>query len=149
MVLAKPSDWYKLAGLCTISSVIGGFLGYAIGYFAMDTVGQWLLGLMGLNEKFESLKPWIAEYGVWLIVLKGMTPIPYKLITITAGAFKFDLLLFTVASIVARGMRFYLSAILLWRFGEPVRQFIEKRLALVTSAVAFLLVGGFLALKLL
>ncbi len=149
MVLAQPKNWYKLAGLCTLASVVGGFFGYAIGYFAMDTIGQWLLGALGLLDKFEALKPWIAQYGVWLILIKGMTPIPYKLITITAGAFHFDLLQFTLASIVARGVRFFLSAALLWRFGEPIRLFIEKRLALVTSAIAILLVGGFAAVKLL
>jgi len=149
MVLACPRDWFKLAGLCTLASVVGGFFGYAIGYLAMDSIGQWLLGMLGLMDKFESLKPWVAEYGVWLILIKGMTPIPYKLITITAGAFHFDLLSFALASVVARGMRFFLSAILLWRFGEHVRTFIEKRLTLVTTAIAVLLVGGFLAVKLL
>lgn len=149
MVLANPAAWYRLAGLCTLSSVVGGFLGYAIGYLAMDSVGQWMLSTMGLTDKFESLKPWIEEYGVWLILIKGMTPIPYKLITISAGAFHFNLLTFALASVVARGMRFYLSALLLWRFGEPMRLFIEKRLALVTTGVAVLLIGGFMALKLL
>ena len=124
-------------------------MGYAIGFWAMDTVGHALLGALGLLDKFESLKPFIAQYGVWLIVVKGMTPIPYKLITISAGAFHFDLLLFAIASVVARGIRFFMVALLLWRFGEPMRQFIEKRLMLVTSSIALLLVGGFVALKFL
>ncbi len=149
MVLATPAAWYRLAALCTLASVAGGFLGYAIGYLAMDTIGQWLFGSLGLLDKFEALKPWIAQYGVWLILIKGMTPIPYKLITISAGAFHFDLLSFALASVAARGVRFFLSAFLLWRFGAPVRQFIEKRLVLVTSGIAILLVGGFAALKLL
>lgn len=149
MVLATPAAWFRLAGLCTLASVAGGFLGYAIGYLAMDSIGQWVLGALGLLDKFEALKPWIAQYGVWLILIKGMTPIPYKLITISAGAFHFDLLSFALASVAARGVRFYLSAFLLWRFGAPMRQFIEKRLALVTTGVALLLVGGFAALKLL
>ena len=149
MVLANPKDWFKVAGLCTLASVLGGFLGYAIGFWAMDSIGQGLLAALGLVGKFEALKPFIAQYGVWLILIKGMTPIPYKLITISAGAFHFDLLLFTVASVLARGMRFFLLAALLWRFGESMRSFIEKRLMLVTSGIAVLLVGGFAALKLL
>lgn len=149
MVLARPGEWWRLAGLCTLASVIGGFVGYAIGFWAMDTIGQVLLGMLGLMGKFEALKPFVAQYGVWLILVKGMTPIPYKLITISAGAFHFDLLLFALASVAARGMRFFLLAALLWRFGESMRQFIEKRLMLVTSAIAVLVVGGFVALKFL
>lgn len=149
MILAKPRDWFRLATVCTLASVLGGFLGYAIGAFAMDTIGQWLLGHLGLLAKFDAMKPWVDKYGVWLILVKGMTPIPYKLITITAGAFHFDLLTFAFASVVARGMRFYLAALLLWRFGEPIRAFIETRLVLVTSAMAVLLVGGVVALKFL
>ena len=149
MVLANPKDWYRLAGLCTLASVIGGFLGYAIGFWTMVTLGQTLLGALGLAAKFEALRPFIDQYGVWLIVIKGMTPIPYKLITISAGAFHFDLLQFALASVAARGLRFFLVAALLWRCGDAMRQFIEKRLTLVTSAIAILLVGGFAALKLL
>ena len=149
MILANPSAWARLAGLCTASSVLGGFLGYAIGYLAMDSIGHWLFGMLGLLEKFEALRPWVDQYGVWLILIKGMTPIPYKLITISAGAFHFDLVSFAAASVVARGMRFYMVALLLWRFGEPMRQFIERRLTLVTTGAALLLVGGFAALKLL
>ena len=149
MVLANPKEWFKLAGLCTLASVLGGFLGYAIGFWAMDTIGQSLLAALGLAGKFAALKPVIDQYGVWLIVIKGMTPIPYKLITISAGAFHFNLLLFAMASVAARGMRFFLLALLLWRFGEPMRRFVEQRLMLVTSGIAILLVGGFVALKLL
>lgn len=149
MILAKPQAWFRLATLCTLASVVGGFLGYAIGAFAMDTIGHWLLTTLGLVQKFESLKPWIDQYGVWLILIKGMTPIPYKLITITAGAFHFNLMTFAFASVIARGMRFYVLALLLWRFGPPIRTFIETRLVLVTTGIAVLLVGGFMALKLL
>jgi membrane protein YqaA with SNARE-associated domain len=147
MVLAAPTRWFSLALVCTVSSVVGGYLGYAIGYFAMDTIGVKILGTLHLLEKFEALKPTVDEWGVWVIIVKGATPIPYKLITIAAGAFHFDLTKFTFASIVSRGIRFFLEAALLWRFGAPIRAFIEKRLTLVMMAGVFLIVSGFLLLR--
>lgn len=149
MVLAAPSRWLRLALVCTVSSVIGGYFGYAIGYFAMDTVGAWILGVFHLAEKFQAMKPLVDQYGAWVIIVKGATPIPYKLITITAGAFHFDLVKFTFASMVARGMRFVLVAALLWKFGPPIRDFVEKRLKLVTTAFVVLLIGGVAVLKFL
>lgn len=149
MVLAAPTRWFRIALICTISSVIGGYLGYAIGYFLMDSVGQMILGAFHLTEKFQAFKPLVDEYGVWVILIKGMTPIPYKLITIAAGAFDFDLASFTFASIVSRGMRFFMVAALLWKFGPPIRLFVERRLKLVTTALVVLLLAGFAAIKLL
>jgi membrane protein YqaA with SNARE-associated domain len=149
MVLAAPTRWLRLALVCTVASVVGGYFGYAIGYFAMDTVGKAILDAFHLGDKFLALKPIIDEWGVWFIIVKGMTPIPYKLITITAGAFDFDLLKFTIASVIARSMRFVLVAALLWRFGEPIRVFVERRLKLVTTAFVIALVGGFFVLRLL
>lgn len=149
MVMAAPSRWLRIATVATVASVIGGYLGYAIGYLAMDSVGFAILDALHLHEGFDRLKPVIDEYGVWFILIKGMTPIPYKLITISAGAFHFDLAKFTFASVIARGLRFFLVAALLWRFGEPIRDFVEKRLKLVTTAFVVLLVGGFAALKFL
>jgi len=149
MVIAAPGRWWRIALICTVSSVIGGFLGYAIGHFAMDSIGMSILGVFHLQDKFLALKPIIDEWGVWFIIIKGMTPIPYKLVTITAGAFDFDLLKFTLASIVARGIRFFMVAALLWKFGPPVRTFVETRLKLVTTLFLVVLVGGFLAVKLL
>lgn len=149
MVLAAPSRWLFLAMVCTLSSVVGGYFGYAIGYFAMDSIGMIILGALHLTEKFHAFKPLVDEYGVWVILIKGMTPIPYKLITISAGAFHFDLLSFSFASVVSRGMRFLMVAALLWKFGPPVRVFVESRLKLVTTAFVVLLVGGFFAVKLL
>ena len=148
MVLATPSRWWRIALTSTIASVIGGYLGYAIGYFAMDSVGMAILGAFHLQDKFLTLKPIIDEWGVWFIIIKGMTPIPYKLVTITAGAFDFDLVKFTFASIIARGMRFFLVSALLWRFGPPIRHFVETRLTLVTTLFLVALVGGILAVKL-
>ncbi len=149
MVLAAPARGLRIALICTLASVIGGFLGYGIGALAMDTVGQAILNAFHLADKFEAMRPLVDQYGVWVILVKGMTPIPYKLITITAGAFHFDLVKFTLASIVARGMRFFLVTLLLMRFGTPIRAFVETRLKLVTTAFVVLLIGGVLALKLL
>ena len=149
MILAAPSRWFRIALTCTLASVVGGFFGYAIGALAMDTVGHAILAAFHLSDKFEAMRPLVEQYGVWVILVKGMTPIPYKLITITAGAFHFDLVKFTLASIAARGMRFFVVAVLLWKFGEPIRGFVETRLKLVTTAFVLLLVGGFVALKVL
>lgn len=149
LVLAAPSRWWRVALVCTIASVAGGFLGYAIGYFAMDAVGMPILALFHLTEKFEAMRPMVDQYGAWVIIVKGATPIPYKLITITAGAFHFDLAQFAGASLIARAMRFFLVAALLWRFGPPIRDFVERRLTLVTSVTVALIVAGFLAIKLL
>ncbi len=147
MVLAAPSRWFYLATMCTLSSVAGGYLGYAIGHYAMEAVGYPILGAFHLVEKFQDFKPLVDEYGAWVIVVKGATPIPYKLITIAAGAFDFDLLQFTFASIVARGMRFYLVAILLYRFGPSVQKFVEKRLKLVMLSLIVLALVLYFALR--
>ena len=147
MVIAAPSRWWRIALACTVASVIGGYLGYAIGFFAMDSVGMTILAAFHLQDKFLALKPIIDEWGVWFIIIKGMTPIPYKLVTITAGAFHFDLTRFTFASIIARGMRFFMVAALLWKFGPSIRGFVETRLKLVTTLFVAALVGGFLAVR--
>lgn len=149
MVLAAPGRWLLIAMVCTVSSVLGGFLGYAIGYFAMDTLGMPILAALSLTEKFHAMKPLVDQYGAWVIIIKGMTPIPYKLVTITAGAFHFDLPTFSMASVLSRGMRFLMVAALLWRFGPPIRDFVERRLKLVTTVFVVLLVGGFMAVRLL
>lgn len=149
LVLATPSRWWRIALVCTVASVAGGYLGYAIGYFFMDTIGVAILNLFHLTEKFEAFRPLVDQYGAWVIIVKGATPIPYKLITIAAGAFHFDLAQFTFASIVARAMRFFLVAALLWKFGPPIRDFVEKRLTLVMTVTVVLIVAGFLAVKLL
>lgn len=149
LVLAAPSRWWRIALVCTLASVTGGYLGYAIGYFFMDTIGVAILNLFHLNEKFEAFRPLVDQYGAWVIIVKGATPIPYKLITIAAGAFHFDLTQFTFASFVARAMRFFLVAALLWKFGPPIRDFVEKRLTLVMTVTVVLIVAGFLVVKLL
>ena len=147
MILATPQRAFRLAAVCTGASVLGGMLGYAIGYFAFDALGEPVLRFYGAMDRYYELQASFNEWGVWIIVLKGMTPIPYKLITIASGAFKFDLVAFVLASIVSRSLRFFLVAALLWRFGAPIREFIERRLLLVTSAFVAILVGGFLLVR--
>lgn len=147
MVLAAPRRAWLIAGVCTLASVAGGYLGYAIGYFAFDAIGQRVLEFYHAMDKYQALKSSFAEWGAWIIVLKGMTPIPYKLITIASGALKFNLVAFTLASLISRSLRFFLVAALLRRFGEPIRAFIERRLMLVTTLFAIALVGGFVALR--
>jgi membrane protein YqaA with SNARE-associated domain len=145
MVIAQRAKAWLIAGVCTVASVAGGFLGYAIGYYLFETVGQWLINLYGLQEAAAQFQAQFAEYGLWIILIKGLTPIPYKLVTIASGAAHFDLLTFAAASIVTRGARFYLVATLLYFFGEPIRHFIEKHLTLVTTAALVLIVSGFVA----
>jgi membrane protein YqaA with SNARE-associated domain len=147
MILARPRRAFLLAALCTGASVLGGFLGYAIGYFLFDAIGRPILQFYHAMDRYDALKAAFAQWGAWIIVLKGLTPIPYKLVTIASGVVQFPLLAFALASLVSRSLRFFLLAALLWRFGEPVRDFIERRLMLVTSLFAAALVGGFVALR--
>jgi membrane protein YqaA with SNARE-associated domain len=147
MILAQPRRAWLIAAVCTITSVAGGYVGYAIGFFLFDAVGLPVLEFYHMMDKYEAFKSAFAEWGAWIIVIKGLTPIPFKLVTIASGAAQFDLLTFTVASLVSRSLRFFLLAALLRRFGEPIRDFIERRLMLVTSMIAAALVGGFMVLR--
>jgi membrane protein YqaA with SNARE-associated domain len=147
MTLAQPKRAWRYAGVCTLASVLGGLVGYAIGYFLLASVGRPILQFYGVMEQYHELKTLFDQWGVWIILIKGMTPIPYKLVTITAGALNFALAPFILASIVSRSMRFFLVAALLWKFGEPVRVFIEKRLELVTSGFLAILVAGFFLIR--
>ena len=149
IILANRQRAFVIAAICTAASVLGGWLGYAIGYFLFETLGRQILEFYHAMKHYDEFKAGFDQWGLWIIIVKGMTPIPYKLVTIASGAFKFNLLWFTFASVVSRSMRFFLLAALLWRFGEPIRDFIERRLTLLTTAFVVLLVGGFLALKLL
>ncbi|ACI98434.1 YqaA family protein [Rhodospirillum centenum] len=149
LVLACRERAFLLAGVCTLASVVGGYFGYAIGYFLFDGVGRHVFDAYGLMPAYEGLKGYFDQYGAWVIMIKGMTPIPYKLLTIASGALHFDLLEFTTASIISRSVRFFLVAALLWKFGEPIRAFVETRLTLVTTLFVILLVGGFLAVALI
>jgi membrane protein YqaA with SNARE-associated domain len=147
MVLADRRRAWWIATVCTIASVLGGFLGYAIGYELFDTVGQRILEFYGAMDRYAAVKDTFDRWGAWFIIVKGMTPIPYKIVTIFSGAVHFDLLQFTVSSLISRSIRFFLLAALLWQFGEPIRDFIERRLTFVTTVFAAFLVGGFLIVR--
>jgi membrane protein YqaA with SNARE-associated domain len=149
MALARPRSAWRFAAICTVASVTGGALGYLIGFAVFDQVAQPILRLYGYGPAYAAFQAKFQEYGLWIILIKGMTPIPYKIVTIAAGAARFDLALFMITSIFTRGARFFLVATLLHFFGDAVRDFIERRLTLVTSALAVGVVGGFLALKFL
>jgi len=147
MILARPRQAWRLAALCTLASVAGGMVGYAIGYFLFDAIGRPVLEFYHAMDRYDALKAGFAEWGVWIIIIKGMTPIPYKLVTIASGVAHFDLASFIGASIISRSLRFFLLAALLWWFGDAARNFIERRLTLVTTLFAVALVGGFVALR--
>jgi membrane protein YqaA with SNARE-associated domain len=149
MSLARPQRAWAFATLCTATSVAGGLFGYGIGAYLYDSVGQWLIHLYGYGDKVEAFRQAYAQYGSWIILLKGLTPIPYKIVTITSGFAGFNIALFVVCSIVARGTRFYLTAFLLNRYGMRARAIIEERLGLwVTVTVCVLVIGVIAALYL-
>lgn len=147
MVLAQRSKAFLIATVCTVASVIGGMFGYAIGYFLFETIGAWVISLYHLEGAMETFRAEFAQYGTWIILVKGLTPIPYKLVTIASGVAHFDLFTFLWASIVTRGLRFFIVAGLLWKFGDPIRNFIEKRLEVLTWGFLAALIGGFIAVK--
>ncbi len=148
MVLARPERAWHLAAICTVASVLGGMLGYLIGYAFYDAVALPLIRFYHMEAGADAFVAGFREYGLAIILIKGLTPIPYKIVTITSGLAHFDFGLFVAASVVTRGARFFLVAALLRRFGEPMRAFIERRLTLVTSLTAAGIVGGFLLLRL-
>jgi len=147
MVLANRQKAFTIAAVCTVTSVLGGLLGYAIGYYFFETLGAWVVKAYGLQAGLEKFRHQYAEWGIWIILIKGLTPIPYKLVTIASGAAHFDLFTFVWASIVTRGARFFIVSALLWKYGEPIRTFIEKRFTLVSWAFLIALVGGFVVVK--
>ena len=143
MAIARPDRAWRLALICTIASVLGGIFGYYIGYALFDVLAAPLLRAYHYEAAFARFKDTYAEWGLWVILVKGMTPIPYKLVTIASGAASFNFPLFVAASVVTRGARFFLVATLLHFYGEQVRDFIERRLTLVTSLTAAGIVFGF------
>jgi membrane protein YqaA with SNARE-associated domain len=145
MSLARPDRAYLFAAWCTAASVAGGVVGYGIGALLYDSVGAWLIHLYGYGEKVEAFRAAYAQWGAWIILLKGLTPIPYKIVTITSGFAGYNFALFVGLSVITRGARFFLLAALLNRFGEPARHIIEKRLGLWTLLLAVVLVIGIAA----
>jgi len=148
MVLAARDRAWIIAGVATAASVAGGFAGYAIGSVFFEGLGQPILDFYGYTEKFREFADLYNEWGIWIVGGAGFTPFPYKVITIASGVTGLDLTEFGIASLVSRGARFFLVAALLWKFGPPLRRFIEGNLALLTTAFFVLLVGGFVVLRL-
>ena len=146
MCLAEPKKALRFAGVATVASVAGGLLGYAIGWGLYDTVGQQLLHLLGMTRSFPVAACYLREYGAEIIMIKGATPIPFKLLTITAGFIHMPLVPFILASVVSRSISFLFVGVLFRLFGAPIKRFIDKYLGLVTAGFVVLLVGGFVAL---
>lgn len=147
MAIARPDRAFFYATICTIASVLGGMLGYAIGYFLYEGLAEPILAFYGYAAEFADFAARYNDYGAWIVFGAGVTPFPYKVITIASGATKLDFAVFTIASVLARGLRFYLEAALLWKFGTPIRDFVEKHLQWVTTAAFVLLIGGFIAIR--
>ncbi|MFY9698929.1 MAG: YqaA family protein [Rhodoplanes sp.] len=142
MALARPDRAYYYAAVCTIASVFGGILGYAIGAYLYDSVGLWLISLYGYGDKVEAFREAYARWGSWIILIKGLTPIPYKIVTITSGFAGYNFFLFVLLSMITRGARFYLTAFLLSRYGPQAREAIEKRLGFWFAIFLVVLIGG-------
>lgn len=149
MCLARPERAIRFGFICTLASVLGGMLGYGIGHFLYETVGQQILTALGLAAKFPVAACYLRDYGAEIILIKGATPIPFKLITITAGFIGLPLFTFLWASIVSRAFQFMLVGFLFWKFGRPIKAFIEKYLALLSALFLVLIVGGFIAASML
>ena len=149
VVLANRDRAYWIAFVCTVASVLGGVVGYLIGYALLETLGAWLIRMYGMAEGIASFQETFDRHGAWIILAKGLTPIPFKLITIASGIAQFSFPVFLAAAAVTRAFRFFLIAFLLKRYGEPVQAFIERRLTLIGWAALIALVGGFAAVALI
>ncbi len=147
MVLARPDRAWGYAALCTLTSVLGGLAGYAIGALLFESVGLWLFQVYGLADRAAAFRDSYAQHGHWVILLKGLTPIPYKLVTITSGFAAYDLVWFTVLSLITRGGRFFLLAALLGRFGPLIRGVLDRHFGLVMILLLVAIVGGFAAFR--
>jgi membrane protein YqaA with SNARE-associated domain len=147
MALKDRKNTWNLAILCTVTSVLGGYLGYAIGYGLYETIGKTIIQFYGAGESFHTVQDQFNKWGFWIVALKGLTPIPFKVVTIASGVAGLDLWTFTIASIVARGFRFFYVAILLWFFGPKIKTYIEENLTMVTIVGVTALIGGFFIIK--
>lgn len=144
MILARRDQAWAYALICTIASVIGGAFGYAIGYFLYDTLGLSILNFYGYTQAFESFAARYNEWGIWIVLIAGFTPFPYKVITIASGVTGLSFPVFMLASLVSRGARFFIVAGLLYWFGAPIKSFIEKYFGILSIVFMVLLIGGFL-----
>ena len=143
MLLARREKTWQLAAICTLSSVIGGWLGYGIGYSLYETLGEFILQTYGLQGAFDRFQDSFNEYGFWIVALKGLTPIPYKVVTISCGVTGLDFSTFTIASLIARGFRFFTLALLFWYCGPSLKEYIDRNLTFVTFISLSALLGGF------
>lgn len=149
MIIARPSRAFLIAFIALVGSVLGGAFGYYIGSALFETVGQPVLEFYGKDAYFDDFATRYNEWGAWAVLTAGVTPFPYKVITILSGATELNFAVFMISSVVARGLRFFIVAALLWKFGAPIRDFIEKRLGLMFALFILLLLGGFAAVKFL
>lgn len=147
MILATPKKAFRLAFLCTLFSVLGGYFGYYIGWALDEPVLQPILQWFGWEEAFQSFKGWYHEYGAWIVFMAGLTPFPYKIVTIASGAVGLNLFVFTIASILSRGGRFFIVAWLLHKWGEPMKKYIEKNLNWLSILFVVLLFTSFMLIK--
>lgn len=148
MVLATPNKAWKIAGVATIASVIGGYFGYIIGVYFFDLIAQPILNFYGYIHQFDVFKNYYHEWGAWIVFGAGVTPFPYKVVTIASGVVHLDIWVFGIASVLSRGFRFFLVAWLLKKYGAPMRTYIEKNLGLLSIIFMLLLIGGFAVIKL-
>lgn len=147
MCVAAPTRAFKYAAVCAAGSVAGGMLGYGLGYWFMDSVGQQIIAWYGLGDKYGRVQEMYRAYDAWAVGAAGFTPLPYKLFTITAGAFKLNFPTFVFVSLLSRSARFFLVAAFIWKFGEPVQRYIDKYFNILSIVFMILLVGGFILIK--
>ena len=147
MVLAARDRAWLIAGVCTIASVAGGMAGYSIGALLFEQIGKPVMDFYQYTSKFSQFQETYNDWGAWAVFIAGVTPFPYKVITILSGATKLDITIFAISSVLARGLRFFLVSWLLWHFGAPIRAFIEERLGLLFALFVMLLLGGFVIMK--
>lgn len=147
LIIAAPTRAFRIAFVCTFASVLGGLFGYFIGAVLFDQVGQPILAFYGKEALFDEFAAKYNELGAWAVLIAGVTPFPFKVITITSGATGLSLPVFVAASIVARALRFFIVAALLWKFGTPIRDFIERRLGMMFTIFILLLFGGFYVVR--
>lgn len=147
MIVAQPGKAFRIAAVATVASVLGGLAGYFIGYGAFETLGRPVLQFYGKEAYFAEFQARYNEWGAWAVLIAGVTPFPYKVITILSGATALSLPVFLLASLIARALRFFIVAALLWKYGAPIRDFIERRLGLMFTLFMALLLGGFVAVR--
>ena len=147
LILAQREKAFRLALYCTVASVLGGYLGYSIGYLLDEAVLTPILTDWHMIDAFNRFKGWYNEFGAWIVFMAGLTPFPYKIVTIASGAVGLNLFIFTIASVISRGLRFFFIAWLLYRWGKPMKEYIEKNLGWLSILFVVLLFGAFLLIK--